>query len=599
LTELPALPGSAAVDVGAPPSGPSPTLRTLVRLFALAAIGATLFVFHGISFNLTPWSQAIINGIVKYVYPTAGQADTTVVLFREENLRDLNESYPVSYERHAEVLEALSTYKPRAVFIDFAFVDKRSPADVERLSQAICGLTQAGTSVYLAAPAGTAGSNGTSEVLPGLVTCAKLASAQIESPLGSSGVLTYSTGVRTPSGFRPTPAFAMAAPRLGLDPSEEQPMEIIWGNGVAPLNRKWMGCESDGAFAHLFSILRQQPMSVKLKCPYARTLTVGHLLGSSGDADVQDALEQRTVFYGAAFQLTGDRVTSPVYNELPGVYLHAMAYDNLVTFGRDYKRAQRELFSVARRRIVVPLSGLVDGVLLFATVAILLAVEEGPALTKRLGARLTTVSPRTRWGVVGLAAVLVIAAAVAPASLSSIFLSFPLVLAAVAAFHLVTPTERAPGATHRFLRHHALMIGMCATAVSLFLVVDRELGLEASLLLVALPGYFLYKVLVAKDVVFVATSLLLVLASLVSFVPPINLGPRNIVAYIAFFEVARHLIEQADRVAIHYFSLRRDHPHPKEWGLGARAVSALDWFFRLCQRGGEKEKGDANPAGSA
>ena len=96
------------------PHSPSPLARMLIRLSALVLIGAILFVFHGIRYYLDPWSQAIINGIVKYVYPSDGQAETTVVLFREENLRMLKEPYPVSYERHAEILEALSIYQPRA-----------------------------------------------------------------------------------------------------------------------------------------------------------------------------------------------------------------------------------------------------------------------------------------------------------------------------------------------------------------------------------------------------------------------------------------------------------------------------------------------------
>lgn len=158
-----------------------------------------------------------------------------------------------------------------------------------------------------------------------------------------SGVLTYGNGLRAEAGFLPTPAFAMASKQLGIDPEREEPMEIIWGNGIAPLNAKWMGCSAEGAFAHLVHIIRDQPTAGKLRCPYTRTLSVGHLLGSTGDADVRDALHRRAVFYGAAFQMVGDRVTSPVYDELPGVYLHAMAYDNLVTFGRDYKRAHREL----------------------------------------------------------------------------------------------------------------------------------------------------------------------------------------------------------------------------------------------------------------
>ena len=67
-------------------------------------------------------------------------ADTTVVLFREENLAELGESFPVSYARHAEVLEALASYGPRAVFVDFAFIDARSREDIRRCTRAICDL---------------------------------------------------------------------------------------------------------------------------------------------------------------------------------------------------------------------------------------------------------------------------------------------------------------------------------------------------------------------------------------------------------------------------------------------------------------------------
>jgi hypothetical protein len=55
---------AAAVDSMPSPRGSSPLVRTLVKLVSLSAVGALLFVFHEISFHLTPWSQAIINGIV-------------------------------------------------------------------------------------------------------------------------------------------------------------------------------------------------------------------------------------------------------------------------------------------------------------------------------------------------------------------------------------------------------------------------------------------------------------------------------------------------------------------------------------------------------
>lgn len=574
---------------------PRGATRTVVRFAALSVIGALLFVFHGLSLHLTPWSQAIINGIVKYGYGSAGQDATTVVLFREENLRALDESYPVSFERHAEVLEALSVYRPRAVFVDFAFVDRRRPEDVERLSGAICTLKHAGSDVYLAVPAPVASGERPSEVVPGLLACAAPASAQMDSEHGVSGVLTYGNGAATPTGFLPTPAFAMAAREVGLVPRDEQPMEIIWGNGVAPLNRKWMHCESEGAFSHLISVLRHEPMSVKLRCPYTRTISVAHLLGSTGDADVKDAIEQRAVFYGAAFQLTGDRVVSPVFEELPGVYLHAMAYDNLVTFRHDYKRAHRELVALAGRRLVIPLSGVVDALLLLATVGILLLVDE-PALTSGLRRRLLPVNRSIRWIALGLAAVLVAAAVAVPALISPVFVSLPLLLAAFAFLHLAAPGEGPARATQGFVGRHIVSLGVAMAAVALFLVVDRNLGLEAALLLVVLPGYFLYKVLVARDVLFAATAALLVVSSLVSFLPPINLGPRNVIAYVAFFEVARHLIARADEAAAEYVTLRRAHPAAREWGVNARLLRVLDWLFMLCARTAHEEDRHADAA---
>ena len=165
----------------------------------------------------------------------------------------------------------------------------------------------------------------------------------------------------------------MAASKLQLEPRGAQDMEIIWGNGVSELNQRWMSeCKRSGTwFSHLVSIFTNNASKmVKLRCPYTQTITVAHLLGSSGDTDVARVLKKGAVFYGAAFNLTGDRVVSPVFEEMPGVYLHAMAYDNLVTFRNDYKRAERELLipSLTGRQISLPLTGVVDALLLFVTV---------------------------------------------------------------------------------------------------------------------------------------------------------------------------------------------------------------------------------------
>jgi len=558
----------------------------LIRLSALVLIGAILFVFHGIKFYLDPWSQAVINGIVKYIYPSHGQAETTVVLFREENLRMLKEPYPVSYERHAEILEALSIYQPRAVFLDFVFLDKRPREATETLRQAICNLRDAKIDVYLAVIEPMTPPDSKE---PWVFECAHQVSAQMAPVYAASGVLTYAHGFEIGDKFLPTAAFAMAAPKLKLEPRGAQDMEIIWGNGVSELNQRWMTeCKRSGTwFSHLVSIFTNNASKmVKLRCPYTQTITVTHLLGSSGDADVARVLNKGAVFYGAAFNLTGDRVVSPVFEELPGVYLHAMAYDNLVTFRGDYKRAERELLipSLTGRQISLPLTGVVDAMLLFVTVAILLLVEEPPLAVQKFRTRFTEIPTSRKWIVLGAIIALVVAALALKASLLAA-LGLLLLMIAITLLDLAPPAERPPvGTLQGFVLQRLLTLVVPILAVVAFIVVDRWLGLEAALLLIVLPGYFVYKVVVGRDLLFAATSGLLVLAALVLVSPPVNLGPRNVIAYVAFFELARKLLHHADTVALEYRKRRDAYPEDRQWGKAKPLMPVLDKVFAVCQR---------------
>ena len=578
--------GTLVADSVATSDGPGASTRTLVQFVFLAALGALLFNFHGISMHLTPWSQAIVNAIVKYTYDQAGQDKTLVVLFREENLATLKESFPISYARHAEVLEALTVYEPAAVFVDFAFIDERPGQDVAPLSDAICALRASGVAVYLAASplAGKAGGDG---LRPGLDrSCFTPVDVRMDAESGASGVLTYRACKSLNSCAAPdllwTPAFAIAAPQVGIGRGDAQQMEIIWGNRTSRLNESWMDCTSDGTFVHLRQVLKENPLASKRTCPHTNTISVLHLLGRFDKKLKDDWVKGRTIFYGGSFEMAGDRVISPVFDDLPGVYLHAMAYDNLLTFRTDYKRAEQHGLSLSR---------VVNGLLLLFTIVLLLLVDKPPAFARRLLGRLGEVSPRLKWATFAVAVGCVVLTAFTRTSLGAILLLVPLLLGVVAVLHLAaTHPERSPSA-RQFLWSGFVGIMILAGALLLFLAVDARYGIEAALLLVVLPGYFIYKALVARDVLFVATTVLLIGAAVVSFLPPINLGPRNIVAYVAFFEVARHLMRQADAAARRYFALRRNQPDPASWGVGAGVLKAMDWLFALCIRGDDEEMG--------
>jgi CHASE2 domain-containing sensor protein len=577
--------GTMADDSIAASERPSPSTRALVQFVFLAALGALLFNFHGISLHLTPWSQAVVNAIVKYTYDATGQQKTLVVLFREQNLATLKESFPISYARHAEVLEALAVYEPAAVFVDFAFIDKRPGQDVAPLREAICALRASGVAVYLAASPlpGKAGGDGLRDGLDR--SCFTPVDVQMDTEIGASGVLTYRACKNIATSCEPadllwTPAFAMAAPQVGLARADGQQMEIIWGNRVSALNESWMDCTSDGTLVHLRQMLKENPLASKRKCPHTNTISVVHLLGRFDQKLKDQVVKGNTVFYGGSFEMAGDRVISPVFDDLPGVYLHAMAYDNLLTFRKDYKRAEQHGLSLSR---------VVNGLLLLFTIVLLLLVDKPPAFARRMLGRLGAVSPRVKWVTLAVAVTCVTLTAFTRTSVLAILLLVPLLLGVVAVLHLAaTHPERRPSA-RQFLWSGFLGATILLGAILLFLGVDARYGIEAALLLVVLPGYFVYKALVARDVLFVATTVLLIGAAVVSFLPPINLGPRNIVAYVAFFELARAFMRRADAAARRYFTLRGEQPDPASWGASAGILNAMDWIFALCIRGDDEE----------
>ena len=334
--------------------------------FLLALVPAFVFYLgHGLEFHLTPWSQALINGVTSLTYSHAGQNETTVLLFTDQDLSDLPPpTYPVPYTVHAEVLDALRGYKPRAVFIDFGFIDDRPGDKAEVLFASICALRDSGTKVFLAAPV----VGETRRAAHGEFSkCAQEVSTYVDDEEGLSGVLTYSAGkcvegFNPPDGnrrpcempapipgkrvgqFMPSAAFALA----GFDPpdtgSPPKPMELLWPAGEHWQNKKFMRreCASMSIYEKVKGVFHEGPLGIKRGCPWTRTLAIRHLLFTSNDPEVEQSLSGKTVLYGASFALATDQVKSPIFKNLPGVYLHAVAYDNLISLKRDYKKPPDE-----------------------------------------------------------------------------------------------------------------------------------------------------------------------------------------------------------------------------------------------------------------
>ncbi len=419
-----------------------------------------------------------------------------MLLFREENLRPLGAYYPVPYQVHAVILKKLADYKPRAVFIDFAFIDDRLEDDDE-FKDSLCVLRKH-AKVFLAVPAGEA----QTQVQAHLLQCAEPASAAMRGFEGVNNALTYPTGVWRNGKFLPSAAFAVAD-KLALDPAKESDLEIIWGNAIARLNTTWMNCPSRTLWDGIRAFMHDGPPATRQRCPYTRTITVEQLLNSPEPEEVAKAIGGKAVFYGGGFKFSGDVVDPPTHVALPRVYLHAMAYDNLVYFKEHYKRTERNS---------------VLGYCLDAAVVLIVALF----LARR----------DTKWHKLH-------------DSLQRFVHRFLVVI------HLADADANRNGLNDLMERVAwtwlMLLVGLLGFAVA---ALTR--GVDDGLLVLLLV-YCLYRM---PDPGF------LMLAALLAITAPIgyfvfDLGPRNILMFAIFFELAKRVQDRLDEQANEYFDSKK------------------------------------------
>lgn len=58
--------------------------------------------------------------------------------------------------------------------------------------------------------------------------------------------------------------------------------------------------------------------------------------GKEGEEKIKAIFDGAHVFYGADYIALGDKVFSPVHGNIPGIFYHAMAFENLLEFGDGY-----------------------------------------------------------------------------------------------------------------------------------------------------------------------------------------------------------------------------------------------------------------------
>lgn len=309
---------------------------------------------------------------------TKAQDLTTVLLVQDADLERFAEPYPVRYGFWARRLAVLAEYQPRAIFLDIFFIDKRADPTLDAFIAESCSLRRAGTSVYIGSLAPR-----------GLYTRPEIANASIALADGRTVPCFTEVAIPKPADkFDPSAweymlvqepvtnaagvpgqkRVAVAAQiyqdlsgKLDLDDAES--MAMIWGarahadNAIlqaasAPHSRK-LFCEGDDQrWAKVSLHFLQRVISsnkygkeTAAECFYHRTRPMAQLRDAT-PAELERIIKGRVVMIAMDVAGLQDYVYSPVAEmPVPGVFLHAMALDNLLVFGERYKRhAEPHLF---------------------------------------------------------------------------------------------------------------------------------------------------------------------------------------------------------------------------------------------------------------
>jgi hypothetical protein len=138
----------------------------------------------------------------------------------------------------------------------------------------------------------------------------------------------------------------------------DAPIDVVWGSRPDPaylaLTKAVSGraatCRGTGTgwrerLGEQLAGLRGPGDGARQECPYTLSLGYDRMVAGTGlqQQDLTTLLAQKLVFVGGQFQASNDWVESPVQGQAPGVHYHAMALDNLIEDGEDYRRNSTDI----------------------------------------------------------------------------------------------------------------------------------------------------------------------------------------------------------------------------------------------------------------
>ena len=337
----------------------------------------------------------------------------SVVLWTDKMLRASGKAWPIRMEDHARVLETILPMQPRGVLVDLFFLDDpeiRGDTTLQDLIDVICDYheaseTESGTRLYLIKPGASPDTkdsgteSGSDPLIAGTLTSGveQECGLDLTTP-GESGAVRLVSAELSHSPSRIYPKHGAAVEMFSSDSGLED-FHIFWANSANQMFLDRERCMTGasgfpGNVMEVFSAVTRQTADSLMDrapatppCPYApvisahvvhclRTAPAGEPLAPDRQAcglnreqhaAVAGALRDKYVIYGAELHGLGDIYDVPIHDgyRLSGVFVHAMALDNLLETGGKVHLAGAEHRPRVTKAVYYTASALLATVLFF------------------------------------------------------------------------------------------------------------------------------------------------------------------------------------------------------------------------------------------
>lgn len=336
-----------------------PEKLLLVRSVTITTLLLIVYALDpfGLSEISTRYSRTLFYQWTAPWYESAYQDDITVVLLRDDSFEG---SWPASYALHADVLHGILERQPKSVMVDIAYIDPEREDNtlsdlVEVVDEYNTQKNQYGEAANV--PLYLLAIPGIDELPHGIIAELQAAGARpVYGPHGrhENQGTTYQLRQQAVQAW-PSAALAVYQAVTQDDSitgwDKDSRMEVTWGLYAGQGNNGHVECnsQSDSILKRInsrLSYFTQDKESrsydhIMQSCPPFRIIDAGFLLKDTAKSDiaaVNEALRGKIVFYGADLLAVDDDISPPTHHPIPGIFFHAMALDNLLTYEDSFIR---------------------------------------------------------------------------------------------------------------------------------------------------------------------------------------------------------------------------------------------------------------------